>query len=152
MKKARYEYLEHTADAMFRAYGDTLEEAFAAAAQALAGLMWNPDEVRPRVTRGVKVTGRDRPQLLVAFLEEVLFLLETEGFMLREAVDVTLSSRGVERRGDDLGFVLTATLRGGPLSAGTATHGEVKAVTYNQIEVDPGGPGRPAVVQVVVDM
>ena len=46
----RYEFLEHTADIGIRASGDTPEEAFGAAAEALAEILgvWFPGEGEER--------------------------------------------------------------------------------------------------------
>jgi SHS2 domain-containing protein len=40
-----YEYLEHTADAQFIAYGQTLDEAFVNAARATFALIVDPGKV-----------------------------------------------------------------------------------------------------------
>ena len=46
MKK--YEFLEHTADAKFRAYGKSHEEAFSNAAQAMISVMADPAKIEPK--------------------------------------------------------------------------------------------------------
>jgi SHS2 domain-containing protein len=138
----RYQILPHTADGKFRAYGRTLEEAFGNAALATASLMWDWRKVEPKVTHAVRVAGKDREQLLVKFLGEIIFLLDTQRFLLAAVENLAI------RENED-GWVLEAELRGDALSGGYKIYGDVKAVTYNEmkIEVSDG-----IVVQVVVDM
>lgn len=140
MKK--YDILPHTADGKFRAYGRTLEEAFVNAALAMVSLMWNWDKVEPRLRRAVRVDGRDREQLLVGFLGEVIYLLDTERFLLG-AVD------RLEIRETGAGWSLEAVLLGDALSDRYEIHGDVKAVTYNEMRIDEG---EVFTLQVVVDM
>src|SRR5512135_3090948 len=78
----RYRILPHTADGKFQAYGQTLEEAFGNAALALASLMWDWSTVKALAKQSVRVTGVDREQLLVKFLGEIIYLFETQRFLL----------------------------------------------------------------------
>ncbi len=139
----RFRYLEHTADAKFQAFGATLEEAFANAALAVASLMWDPARVVTVRREAVRVEGNDLEQLLMAFLEEILYLLDTRQFLLHRAAEVRIS-RGRE------GYELEAVFVGD--EAGTGRYeifGDVKAVTYNDMKIEAGDA---ALVQVVVDM
>lgn len=71
-----HRFLEHTADIGIRATGETLEDAFAAAAEGLAELLgaWFPGEGEERP---VEVEAPDREALLVGWLDELLYLHET---------------------------------------------------------------------------
>ncbi len=140
--ESRFRYLKHTADAKFQAFGDTLERAFANAGAALATLMWNPDEVSAELRHPVRVSGKDEQQLLVAYLEEILFLLDSRGFLLHAVEDVKITRTGQ-------GLELQAVFVGDDRRAGYEIFGDVKAVTYNDMKVR--SRGRP-MVQVVVDM
>ena len=140
----RYRILPHTADVKFRAYGRTLEEAFANAALATASLMWDWDKVEPRVARTVRVAGRDREQLLVKFLGEVVFLFETQKFLLAAVF-------GLRIQQEEGGWALEADFRGDALSDRYKLHGEVKAVTYNEMKIELCEEGG-VVLQAVVDM
>jgi SHS2 domain-containing protein len=140
MKK--YEILPHTADGKFRAYGRTLEEAFANAALATASLMWDWTKIEPKLSHVVRVAGRDRKQLLVKFLGEIVFLIETQKFLLA-------SVNGLEIRDVPDGFSLEAEFRGDTLSDRYELFGDVKAVTYHEMKIEECGG---VVLQVVVDM
>jgi SHS2 domain-containing protein len=141
----RYRILPHTADGKFEAFGRTLEEAFANAALALASLMWDWSKIAPRIEHLVRVEGIDKAQLLVKFLGEVVYLFETRQFLLGEV-------RRLEIRPHFDGFALEAALAGERLAAGHEVYGDVKAVTYHELEIEEGGPGGRCRVQAVVDM
>jgi len=140
MRKYRFE--NHVSDAKFKAYGDTLEEAFRNAALALISLMWDHAAVEHRIDFRVKVTGRDKKQLLVAFLEEILFLLDAKKFLLAEVEDLRIN------RGEKA-YELQALFRGDAYSEKVQTYGNVKAVTYHEMKIEHNGQFR---IQVVVDL
>ena len=119
MKK--YEYLEHTADIKFLAYGKTVEEAFENAAYAMFNSM-SSDKVKNKEKKIFKVKGNDYCGLLYNFLEEFLVLLDTDNFFLSE-VKVKIK-----------GFVLEAEVYGDSVK-NYETNIDVKAVTYNQMFV-----------------
>ncbi len=135
---AGFELLEHTADVGIRAFGASAAEAFAQAALGLAELMG----VRisgPGERRVVRVEGEDEQDLLVGFLNELLYLHETElaGFA---RVDV----RGVSGRS------LEAEVELVPLR-GPGSGVAVKAATYHQVAVERRPDGT-VEVRVYVDV
>ena len=138
----RYEFVPHTGEAKFRAYGGTLGEAFGNAALALASLMYDTDAVGDEEPRKVRVGGRDLQRLLLGFLEEVLFLAETGAFLTAgfDSVEIVESAEG---------YSLAAELRGTSSSEDCDFHGEVKAITYSEMKVEQG---ESPFVQVVVDV
>jgi SHS2 domain-containing protein len=138
----RYRILPHTADGKFQAFGRTLEEAFGNAALALASLMWDWEAVGSSVRHFVHVKGTDREQLLVKFLGEVIYLFETQRFLLGK-VD------GLRVRPQFEGFSLEAVLAGEILQPRHEVYGQVKAVTYNELAIEERDG---FMVQVVVDM
>jgi SHS2 domain-containing protein len=157
----RYRILEHTADGKFRAFGLTLEEAFGNAALACASLMWDWASMASRIEYPVEARGRDREQLLYRFLEEILYLLDTRNFLLGAVEDLKI----VEEEGsaEDLPegergeggenppvYRLTARFVGDDDPARYEFHGDVKAITYNEMKIERGCEGW--MVQVVVDM
>lgn len=73
-----YEVFEHTADIGLHAYGSTLSELFIHAAQGMESLMVPPEQVRIQVSRQVEVDGHDSVSLLIAWLNELIFLFDTE--------------------------------------------------------------------------
>ncbi len=73
-----YEVFEHTADIGLYAYGRTLPELFIHAAQGMESLMVSPEQVHVQVSREVEVEGHDIVSLLIAWLNELVFLFDTE--------------------------------------------------------------------------
>ena len=78
----------------------------------------------------------------MAFLEEILYLLDTRRFLLHRAAEVRISP-GPE------GYELEAVFVGDAAAGGYEIFGEVKAVTYNDMKIEAGDA---PLVQVVVDM
>ncbi len=139
----KYRFLNHTADAKFQAFGRTLEEAFSNAALATASLMWDVGAVARTVKRRVCVEGRDLEQLLLHFLEEVIYAFETQSFLLASVEEMRIKA------GTGGGFWLRAVFVGDDEPSKHRLHGEVKAVTYNEMKIEQADS---VTVQVVVDM
>jgi len=135
----KYEFLEHTSDSKFKAYGKSFEECFANAAEAMTKVMTDPEKVEERVTKSVQVTGTDLKQLLYSFLEELLFLLDTQSFILHKVHSIQITPKGK-------GYFLSATLSGDTIDDKYHIETGIKAVTYMDMEVHED------YVQVVVDI
>jgi SHS2 domain-containing protein len=138
----RYEFLDHTADAKFKAFGRTLEEAFANAALATASLMWDWGKIKKKIKHEVRTNGRDLKQLLFNFLEEIIYLLDAEMFLLGSVEMVRIQKKRNQ-------FFLEAVFIGDKFSESYEIYGDVKAVTYNEMEIEKS---RPVSIQVVVDV
>jgi SHS2 domain-containing protein len=126
-----YRFLEDqfTADVGFVASGPTLNECFAAAAEAtLEVMLANPQSLQPRERRAVRVESESLDLALLRFLEELVYYKDTDQLLLRPTgVAVT------QREG---GWVVDANLEGEPIDA--ARHelcADVKAVTLHRLEV-----------------
>ena len=138
MKK--FEFLPHTADVKFRAYGKTLEQAFENAALATFQVM-STQKIKKVITKDISVTAHDYQALLYCFLEELLFLLDTENFFLSTA-NVSLLEK------DDVLF-LQANIFGDNVKK-YETHTYVKAVTYHEMFVKK--EKQKWIIQVVLDV
>ena len=73
-----FEYLEHTADIKFRAYGKTPEEMLSNAAAALFQSMMKTAMVIVKETWKVELEAFDLEDLAYQWLSEIVFLFETE--------------------------------------------------------------------------
>jgi SHS2 domain-containing protein len=138
----RFRFLDHTADAKFQAFGRTMEEAFANAALATASLMWDVDAIPKRVRHPLSVRGRDLEQLLVQFLQEIIYLFETKMFLLGSAEELKIKE-------SDHGYSLEAVFSGDDRPGEHNIFGEVKAVTYNEMKIENNDR---ITLQVVVDI
>ena len=137
-----YKFFRHTADAKFQAFGQTLEETFSHAALAVASLMWDWKKIAINVEIPIAVEGKDLEQLLVNFLEEILYLLDTRNFLLGSIDNFSLE----KERGD---WKILALFKGDMNANEYEIFGDVKAITYHEMIVSNQVP---FMVQVVADI
>lgn len=76
-----FETFEHTADIGLVARGRTLQDLFVHAAQGLVDLMVDPRQLSETSSVEVTVSAPDREALLVSWLNELLYLLDTRRFV-----------------------------------------------------------------------
>lgn len=121
-----YDLLEHTADIGILVAGVDLAEIFAKAAVALADLQFDPASVRGRTPREVELEDADHECLLVRWLNELIFIRETEDFLWSAVwVEIALPGR------------LRALLEGEPFAESRHTpRMGVKAATYHQLQLE----------------
>jgi len=79
-----YEVFEHTADVGLHAYGQNLAELFVHAAQGMEDLMVPLGQIKIVTSREITVEGHDAVSLLIAWLNELIFLFDTEYLLLRD--------------------------------------------------------------------
>lgn len=124
-----FRYLEEgpTADLLVEAYGSTLGEAFANAALAMFNAMTPLEKVEPRISRVIELENGDLEGLLYDFLDELLYINDTENLIF-SSIDVDVD---IER------LRLRAECRGEPFDPGRHEAGAVvKAVTFHQMKVE----------------
>ncbi|WP_135610942.1 archease [Methanococcoides sp. AM1] len=139
----KYEYLEHTADAKFKAYGKTMEEAFENAAVAMFNVMINTSKVDCKHTESIKLTAPDIDDLLVDWLSELLFLFEVDFIAFGEFKVESITQVDGE-------YTISAHASGEEIDLGKhEIDTEVKAVTYNDLKAEEVPEG--FMVQVTVD-
>ncbi|SFM88112.1 archease [Methanolobus profundi] len=138
-----FEYLEHTADAKFRAYGKSLGEAFENAALAMLNVMVETDSINNSSSVDVELSSPDADALLFDWLSEILFLFEVEE-MVFGGVKVN------ELEISDEGCTLSATLSGEAIDLSVHVFDtEVKAATYNDMKIEQVDDGW--MIQATVD-
>ncbi|MBT6995289.1 archease [Candidatus Woesearchaeota archaeon] len=135
----KFKYLPHTADAKFIAYGNDIDEVFANSALAMFNILGDTNKVK--ITKKIKVNldGKNYESLLRDFLEELLFLLETEKLFLFRVKDLKISSK----------FNLSCVVEGDDLN-NYSLKGDIKAVTYSDMKISKTNKGYEAIV--VVDI
>ena len=120
-----YEYFDVTADIGFKAYGESLNEAFENAGLAIFNIISDTSNVEPKQEISFKVRSEDEISLLYDFLEELLFYHEIE-FMLFSEFHVEI---------DDM-LQLRATIRGEAIDWDRHERKtEIKAITYHKMDV-----------------
>ena len=132
---AGFEFLDSvTSDLSFVARGATLEEAFAAAAEALlAATLENPEVLRQGLRRPLALEEPDLELLLLRFLNELVYLRDAEHLLLRpERLRV---EPGEPAR-------LEGELAGERIDPGRhRLAGEVKAATAHRLRIGPRDGG-----------
>jgi SHS2 domain-containing protein len=127
-----FRWVDHTAELEVEIEAATAEAVFAEALAALAELLAPGDERAPAdVRRRVWAEADDRPALLAAWMEELLFLAEDEGFEPVAVDALKLSARSVEAT------VIGRLGHPPPL---------VKAITYHGLSFAPDDDGYRATV------
>ena len=140
MTERDFELIDHTADIGIVAYGAGLPQAFANAARALFSLIVEPDTVSERTFRDIELSAPDEESLLVAWLNELIFLFDTEQLLFRR-FDITMPGAGCLKA------------RGYGEKVDTSRHTlktGVKAATYHMLSVEQGEGG--CKVRVIFDI
>lgn len=125
----KFEILEHPADVGFRAWGSSLEELFGSCAQALISIILDPSCVNRGGSWDLKAEGTDLESLLVNWLNEVLFYVDTRrlvfgSFCIQITDPFQLSCKAIgEERSPEKHPVRVS----------------VKAVTYHQLRILESG-------------
>ncbi|MFI5253085.1 MAG: archease [Bacteroidota bacterium] len=132
--------IDHPSDMGIEARGASLKEAFEQAAYGLLSIILDYSKVEINRTEFIRVNAADREQLLVRWLNEILFCFDGQHFVPKVFSITELSDKS-----------LTAEVRGEYYRpAGHRTKLDVKAVTYHQLAVTTDKDG--ALVRVFVDI
>ncbi len=139
-RPAGHAYFDVEADVGITAWGPTIAEAFAEAAAGALAIAVARDGVEEREVREVRAQGRSPEDLLVAWVNECLYVHEIEGFAVARVEVVGLEEGLVHGR-----------LHGEPTDPGRHRVGTVvKGATLHQLSMTVS-PGR-ADVQLIVDV
>ena len=78
-----YKFLDHATDAIIEINAKDLKEAFSVAADAVINLTLDQDKVEEKESKKFVAKGKDLYYLLFSWLEEIPFILITEGFAIK---------------------------------------------------------------------
>ena len=121
----RYEQFPHTADIGIRVYGKDLKELFANAAFAMFDTIADLEGLKESVTQDIKITSGNSEELLVAWLDELLFNFYTKQVIFSRFEILDLSDKR-----------LAARVYGRPVGANrNRLKTEIKAATYSGLEI-----------------
>ena len=121
-----YEFFDHTADVGVKAFGKDFSEAFAHAAKGMFDIITDSSVISSKGAYKIELQAVDLEQLLVDWLDELLFLQSAKNLVFGEfKVNV-----------DEEECKLSATVSGEQFDKKTHKIGtEIKAVTYHMLEV-----------------
>jgi SHS2 domain-containing protein len=122
----RFEFVEHTGDIGVRVFGQTLSELFEQAAQALTFIFTDPETIRIRQTRRLLLEAKTDEELLVNWLNELVYLFDTEGLLFKAYDVLSVHDHHVE-----------ALAQGEIYAEGRhPIKTAVKAATYHQLKIE----------------
>jgi len=122
-----YKFLDHSTDAIIEVTAKDLKEAFAVAADAEINLTLDQDKVEEQDKKEFSANGKDLRYLLFSWLEEIPFILITEGFAIKRIeFDIEESN----------GYKIKAIAYGEPLDVKKHNFKvEIKAPTFYDMEI-----------------
>jgi SHS2 domain-containing protein len=92
----RYEQFSHTADIGVRVFGRTLKELFENAAFAMFDILADLEGLKGEITQDFELTAANHEELLIAWLDELLYNFYTKNIIFYK-FDVTELSEDVVR-------------------------------------------------------
>lgn len=116
-----YEEIEHTADCQVRVWGQNLSFLLIQAALSMNILMGMELNHEPRLMRSFSLFFSDAEELLVSFLNELLFFIEMEGIGF-DRFELSVDDRQLDAR-----------VFGAPIAT---LRREIKAVTYHNLKIE----------------
>jgi SHS2 domain-containing protein len=122
-----YKFLDHATDAIIEVTAKDLKEAFAVAAEAEINLTLDQDKVEEKEEKKFSASGKDLRYLLFSWLEEIPFVLITEGFAIKRLeFDIE----------ENNGYVINAVAYGETLDVKKHNFKvEIKAPTFHDMEI-----------------
>ncbi len=122
----RFQILEHPSDVGIEAYGNSLEELFENAAHGLFSLIAAPEGIGMGQRLHLTLDSVDLENLLVRWLNELLYLYDGENFLIARTDVGSVSQTSLE------GFILGETYN----SKKHELKLDVKAITYHQLQIE----------------
>lgn len=122
----KFEVVDISGDAGIRAYGATLEDVFTNAAMGMYSLITDPEGIREIKETEVVAESRSLEELLVSWLNELIFHFDTYGFLGRKIRIETLENHKIVAKVSGENFDPERHERGLL----------VKAATYHQLSME----------------
>ncbi len=141
MIKKKFKFLEHTADVKFQVFGKTLEEIFENSSLALINIIYSK-KIKKKKNFKINVTGKDFESLLYNFLEEFLFLFDSENFLASKIKNIKIIKNKNKIK-------LSADIFGDD-AKNYEIEMSVKAITYNEMFIKK--ENKKWLAQVVLDI
>ncbi len=122
-----YKFLDHATDAIIEVTAKNLKEAFSVTADAVIELTLDQNKVEEKDQKVFSAKGKDLRYLLFSWLEEIPFILITEGFAIsRIEFDIIQNE----------GYKINAIAYGEPLDVKKHNFKvEIKAPTFYDMEI-----------------
>jgi len=120
--------LDHATDAFIEVRAKDLKEAFSVTANAAINITLDQDKVEEKEQKEFSASGKDLRYLLFSWLEEITFVLITEGFAIKR-VDFDILENN--------GYTIKAKAYGEPLNFEKHNFKvEIKAPTFYEMKIE----------------
>jgi SHS2 domain-containing protein len=131
-----FEFIDHTADIGIIAYGNSVEEVFVNAAYGMVSLIADLEKIAEVMSHEVIAEAPDQEELLVTWLNELIYLFDAEGLIFSRFKIVDLRQR-----------YLRAMAYGEKVDPSRHNlKAPVKAATYHQLRLEKGGDFRARII------
>lgn len=122
-----YKFLDHATDAIIEVTAKDLKEAFAVTADAVINLTLDQDKVEEKDQKEFSSHGKDLHYLLFSWVEEIVFVLITEGFAIKRLEFEIIKDDGYKIKANAFGELLDFKKHNFKV--------EIKAPTFYDMEI-----------------
>ena len=122
-----YKVLDHATDAFIEVTASSLTEAFKVAGDSVVDIILDNSKIEEKKERNIVVKGKDLNYLLYNWLEDLIYLIITEGFAIKK-LDITLEKNEE--------YTISAQIFGEDIDI--KKHGfkvEIKSPTFHEMEI-----------------
>jgi len=127
----KYRLIDHTADFGLHVFGSDPQDLFENAGQAMFNQITDINALKGLVELDLRVTGADWCDLMVNWLRELLYLWTGKEMLVKATEIFSIAEHN-----------LSAKVKSDPFDSNLhVITGEIKAVTYHQIQVNQGSAG-----------
>ena len=146
--RMKFEFLEHTGDIKFKAYGKNINELFENSVLAISSVFSRGKKIKNKKKIEITLRSKDYESLLYKFLGEIIYLFDADNFVISKA-KVKLTENIMDKYVKDGENTLTATLYGDDTKSYKDLDA-VKSPTYSEMYIKK--EGKNFVCQVVLDV
>ena len=122
-----YKVLDHATDAFIEVTASSLTEAFKVAGDSVVDTILDNSKIEEKEERNIVVMGKDLNYLLYIWLEDLIYLIITEGFAIKK-LDIILEKNEE--------YTISAQIFGEDIDI--KKHGfkvEIKSPTFHEMEI-----------------
>ena len=122
-----YKVLDHATDAFFEVTASSLTEAFKVAGYSVVDTILDNSKIEEKEERNIVVMGKDLNYLLYNWLEDLIYLIITEGFAIKK-LDIILEKNEE--------YTISAQIFGEDIDI--KKHGfkvEIKSPTFHEMDI-----------------
>ena len=122
-----YKVLDHATDAFIEVTASSLTEAFKVAGDSVVDTILDNSKIEEKKERNIVVMGKDLNYLLYNWLEDLIYLIITEGFAIKK-LDITLEKNEE--------YTISAQIFGEDIDI--KKHGfkvEIKSPTFHEMDI-----------------